>query len=231
MVIAQDPLSILLWNIGHAFCHQLPDRSLFFSGFQMPVCARDTGTYLGFLIVFAFWAGLRRYRNGSRPDVIVLASAVIAMLPFILDGVASYIGLYSTNNEIRLFSGLLMGAAMGLVLLSIYPLIVGKKANSLKVFSWKDLIPIYIIVLIVGFLIISFDAGTVMFYVLETLTITGILILLFMAIMTAMSFILQSRGHRSMTSGPIFALMVVGLEVGLITILWFLHDAATGLIG
>ena len=96
----------------------------------MPVCARDTGTYLGFLIVFVFWLGLRRYRNGSKPDALVLASTVIAMLPFFFDGIASYLGIYETNNSIRLFSGLLMGAGMGLVLLSVYPLVAEKAPRA-----------------------------------------------------------------------------------------------------
>jgi uncharacterized membrane protein len=231
MVIAQDPFSSLLWNIGHAFCHQLPERSLFFSGFQMPVCARDTGTYLGFLIVFAFWLGLRRYRNVSRPDALVLISSVAAMLPFLLDGIASYLGLYTTNNTVRLFTGLLMGAAMGLVLLSVFPLIAVKSTEARKAFTRKDLIPIFAMVLAAGILIISMDLGTIEFYALETLSIAGILILLFTAILTLMHFGLRATRFQMVRSSPFIVILAIILETGLISILWYLHDAVTLLMG
>ncbi len=45
-------------------CHQLPERSLFVGGYQMPVCARCTGVMLGYILAvplyikFGFKAGL-----------------------------------------------------------------------------------------------------------------------------------------------------------------------------
>ncbi len=230
MAIALDPFSNLLWNIGYAFCHQLPERSFFYSGFQMPVCARDMGTYLGFLVVFLYWYLLRRYHNGSKPDAIVLAFAAVGMLPFFGDGFASYLGFYSTNNVIRLATGLLMGACMGLILLSVFPQMVVARTSSRKVFMWKDLIPICAAITIIGVLAISLDLGIVMFYVLETLTISGILILLFMAISTLMLFALKgTRFKMAMSRSMLFAYAFV-LEAVLISILWFLHHVIFALI-
>jgi uncharacterized membrane protein len=197
----------------------------------MPVCARDTGTYLGFLIVFAFWLGLRRYRNRSRPDALVLISAVAAMLPFLLDGIASYLGLYTTNNTIRLFTGLLMGTAMSLVLLSVYPLVAIKSTEARRVFTWKDLIPIFAIVLALGLFVISLDLGMIEFYALETLVIAGILILLFMATLTLMHFALRATRFRMIRSSPLFVALAIILEIGLISALWYLHDVVTLLMG
>ncbi len=225
MAIAQDPFSILLWNIGYAFCHQLPERSLFYSGFQMPVCARDMGTYLGFLVVFFFWLAMKRYRSGTRPDKMILVLAAIGMLPYFLDAVASYLGIYTTNNVTRLFTGLFMGASMGLVLLAAFQLIVVKQKTERRTFVWSDLIPIYAIILTVGIFAISFDLGAPMFYVLETLTISGILALLFIAMLTALHFVLRGSRFQAARSGLLLPLAAAVIEVGLIAALWLLHDA------
>ena len=42
--------------MGYGLCHQLPERSFFGGGVQVPVCARDTGIYFGVLISLALIA-------------------------------------------------------------------------------------------------------------------------------------------------------------------------------
>ena len=77
----------------------------------------------------------------------------------------------------------------------------------------------------------SLDLGSTMFYAIETLAIAGILILLFMAILTSMHFLLRGKRHKAIRSSPIFFLLSVALEIGLIAILWLLHDLTSSLIG
>ena len=58
--------SFLHW-LGFGLCHQLPERSFFGGGTQVPVCARDTGIYLGFML--SLIADLARAQGGPPPRV------------------------------------------------------------------------------------------------------------------------------------------------------------------
>ena len=71
-------VSLSTYVMGGVLCHQLPARSFFLWGSQMPVCARCTGIYLGAavsaLVAVAFAARLKpsrpiddgRSRGGAR---------------------------------------------------------------------------------------------------------------------------------------------------------------------
>ena len=39
--------SLIVYDIGSLICHQLQERSFYFAGAQLPVCARCTGLYVG----------------------------------------------------------------------------------------------------------------------------------------------------------------------------------------
>ena len=79
--------------VGFGLCHQLPERSLFSGGYQLPVCARDTGIYAGFLlsmIVIALLERGRRPSELSRTWLLVLGSIFLGTM--VVDGVSSYAG-------------------------------------------------------------------------------------------------------------------------------------------
>jgi uncharacterized membrane protein len=102
--------------LGLGLCHQLPERSFFGGGVQLPVCARDTGIYVGFVISLIVIAALDRgrRRSGMTPWwVLALGGVFVAVMAW--DGVTSYAGWRTTTNEIRLITGLLTGFALPLV--------------------------------------------------------------------------------------------------------------------
>ena len=41
------PLAAVLYAAGALLCHQIPERSFYVAGFQLPVCARCLGLYAG----------------------------------------------------------------------------------------------------------------------------------------------------------------------------------------
>lgn len=108
--------AVLHW-MGYGLCHQLPERSFFGGGVQLPVCARDTGIYIGILVSLALISWLHQ---GSRPRELPTRSGWIAIALMIatmaLDGGTEYAGLRSTTNELRLITGLLAGFAIGAVI-------------------------------------------------------------------------------------------------------------------
>jgi uncharacterized membrane protein len=102
--------------LGYGLCHQLPERSFFAGGYQLPVCARDAGIYLGFALGLL---GLAVLARGSRPTelprwpVLVLVALFVGAMA--VDGVTSYAGLRTTTNDLRLLTGLLAGWALATI--------------------------------------------------------------------------------------------------------------------
>lgn len=105
--------------IGFAICHQLTERTIAYQGHPLPVCARDTGIYLGFLISFSYLWLTHRRRENLLPSKAVMAGAVLFVGVMGLDGVTSYLGLRTTTNEIRLVTGLLTGFALPVFLFPV----------------------------------------------------------------------------------------------------------------
>jgi len=214
----------LLWNIGFAICHQLPERSFFYGGMQIPVCARDMGTYLGFLVVVLFWLLGKRYLRGGLPDAWVLAVAAICSCLYIFDALSSYSGLVETTNGLRLATGLIMGAATGILLLTVIS-IMALEGNKERVFQWKDLVPIFSVIAVIGAVLYFLDLGAAMFYVVETTVILGLLLLEFTLILLLISILankkLIQRRDRTMVM-----LSAAGVVAVLLIVFWLLHHAA-----
>ena len=108
--------SFLHW-LGFGLCHQLPERSFFGGGVQAPVCARDTGIYIGFLVSLALISFLHRSRRPrgfpAVPGWIAIGLMIAAMG---WDGVSSYAGFRTTTNDLRLLTGLAAGFAIAAIL-------------------------------------------------------------------------------------------------------------------
>ena len=103
----------LMW-LGFGLCHQLPERSLFGGVYQVPVCARDEGIYVGFVVALLLVAFFERggRRSSGSPPWWVLLTLVGFLVVMALDGLSSYAGLRATSNEIRLMTGLMAGVAI-----------------------------------------------------------------------------------------------------------------------
>jgi uncharacterized membrane protein len=85
----------------------------------LPICARDTGIYLGFFISFLFLWFTYRKRENELPSRGVLIAVFLAIGALVTDGVLSYLGLRETTNTIRLLTGLMSGFALPLLLFPV----------------------------------------------------------------------------------------------------------------
>lgn len=106
--------------LGYGLCHQLPARSFFAGGLQLPVCARDTGIYIGFVVSILVMAALDRGRRRTgMPPAWILALGFAALVVMGWDGISSYAGFRATTNVIRLATGLGTGFALALVIVPL----------------------------------------------------------------------------------------------------------------
>lgn len=117
-------LGSILRSIGFGLCHQSPARSFFSGGVQVPVCARDTGIYMGFVLSLVLLAILARgSRPSGAPRRLVLAVVVVFVGIMAWDGVSSYAGWRSTGNDLRLLTGLFAGSGLAVV---VFPMVNGQ---------------------------------------------------------------------------------------------------------
>lgn len=93
-------LSAFLYLFFSPICHQIPERSFFVFGHQLPVCARCAGIYAGAL-VGSFFA------REKSPSPLFLVAAVT---PLVIDGGTQLFWRESTNT-LRLITGAIAGAA------------------------------------------------------------------------------------------------------------------------
>jgi len=111
--------SILMF-LGSTVCHQLPERSYIFDGFQMPLCARCIGIHFGFVLSTLFFlTGSRRFASGL-PGVkqMIVLGAIMSF--FLIDAGLSYSGISTSDNLRRTLSGLSLGVPFPFVM---YPLL------------------------------------------------------------------------------------------------------------
>jgi len=111
-----------IFAIGSVICHQLPDRSFFVDGRQLPVCARCTGLYLGAGVGFAAWLAVRIGR-GWRPLSMhprrALTLVVIAAAPTIVSFTSGLIGFWDGSNVTRAALALPLGLTAGAVVAAV----------------------------------------------------------------------------------------------------------------
>lgn len=136
--------------MGLGLCHQLPERSFFGGGIQVPVCARDTGIYLGFVAAFILLAIVHRgRRTRGFPGLHVWVVMGVFLAAMAWDGFSSYLGFRETTNTLRLLTGLGVGISVAAV---IYPMLqdeLWRTADSSAVLdpvwrfvTWLALLPV-----------------------------------------------------------------------------------------
>ena len=86
---------IKLMNIGSRLgCHQMPERSFFYKGYQFPVCARCTGLIIGYLLgVLIYFLKVLNWKI-----------AIILCIPLVLDGGSQYLNWRISNQVLRLIT-------------------------------------------------------------------------------------------------------------------------------
>lgn len=160
------------YKIGFAVCQQLPERTIHINGLKMPVDARETGIFIGFLITLVFLSiAYAKAQELPPKHVLVLGGLFTALL--VIDGLTSYAGLRQTTNNIRLFTGLSVGSFLALILYPVYNETKMGTLNKKVISSMKSQI------LLLAFLVLAFviiiAKLSVLVFILPTLIIIGII--------------------------------------------------------
>lgn len=173
----------LLRLFGFGLCHQLADRSFFGGGVQVPVCVRDTGIYVGFIVSLALVAVLQKRPTGFPPRwvSVVLAGFVLLMA---VDGITSYTGIRETSNAARLVTGLLAGYAMGALAVPLINDQLWRTSSSARVLGTTRSFVLWLASVPVAFVLLWFGGSilgaayplAVVLAVLATLTSVNLII-------------------------------------------------------
>jgi uncharacterized membrane protein len=142
-------------------CAQAGSHSFFPAGQQLPLCARNTGIYLGFASATTVLLASRRLRADSFPSapiMLVLGGAVALMG---VDGVNSLLldlrlpHLYQPHNLLRLATGLGTGVAMAAFLIPVANGLLWREESEQSSFGRFGQLAVMAPVLLLAFLAVG----------------------------------------------------------------------------
>lgn len=109
----------MLFFLGGGLCHQKVERTFSIDAFNMPVCSRCTGIYIGVFLSLLLMVLIERRIKGELPSQKTVMAAVGVFLIMGAEVMFSMFGLIESSNIIRLATGILTGWFMALLLFPI----------------------------------------------------------------------------------------------------------------
>lgn len=228
-VLAPDGVLTKADVIAAAVCHRIPSHSFFIEEHQLPLCQRCTGTFPGALTGLLIQWGVWRRRRAQRfPRWQMLAVLVGFAGIWALDGFNSYTTMltgraegllgYAPQPWLRLFSGVLMGMGMSVILVPAFNQIMwgdGEAAPTLR--SWSELAFLVVVELAMGGVIYLLEPA--LLYPVALYSVAGV-VAMFICL-GAMLFVMAVGRDSVLTGwrqawlplvwGFVFALIVVGV--------------------
>jgi len=216
-------------------CHQMPERSFYLNGRQLPLCARCTGTYMGMFIGLASLGLILRRGKASRlPPVSFLAVLGGFYLLWAIDGLNSYLSLfpglphlYEPRNWLRLVTGTLNGLALSNILYPIFNFIVWADPPEISALQYPmDLLSMLIWAGVVVFFILI--GPPFLLYPVAFLT-AGTALLTLTLINTLLAVIVLRQEAQAVTILDLLLPLAIGLAAALLelTLLGLFRDFAT----
>ena len=131
-----DLFLAFVYATGSVICHQLPERSFFLDGRQLPVCARCTGLYLSGAAGFVGWLLWKAAQGGRRiatprrkvrvvgapvvlPPRAALGIVIVAAVPTALSYATGIIGVWDGSNVTRALLAVPLGVTAGAVVAAV----------------------------------------------------------------------------------------------------------------
>jgi uncharacterized membrane protein len=107
----------IVYGFGSLICHQIPERSFHLADFQLPVCARCFGIYIGASAgaAHAWMRTTTSHRTVSRAPWVSWRLAILAACPTLLTVALETAGAWYPSNLTRALAGAPLGVLAGLV--------------------------------------------------------------------------------------------------------------------
>jgi uncharacterized membrane protein len=218
-------------------CAQLPTHSFYPGGQRLPLCARNTGIYLGFMLCIAVQFARGRGRAVGLPRgwvAVVLLGGIVLMG---IDGFNSLFldlhlpHLYQPNNFLRLATGLLTGTAMASFLLPVANGVLWREGDERTLYPSLRKLVWMLPVLLLAFLAVASTTAWLL-YPIALISTAGVVLALSLINLTFMLAITGKveRFGRAIQAAPIFTLAAT-LAVGELIGLFFLNHAVLQTIG
>ncbi len=206
----------ILMFLGSTVCHQLEERSYFFDGVQMPLCARCIGIHFGFVLSMTYLLlGPKRLaaKLPSTRQLVVLASI---MAFFLIDSGLSYSGISPSDNLRRTLSGLALGVPLPFVLVPMLNLLSGRSNSSKGVFDatrdWLFLPAVFVIGFVAIVMAENFGA---LFYPVSLIGVLGVFVFFTSVLSVIVLIALEKHPMPSQSKIALAAGIAVTLLFGL----------------
>lgn len=139
------PLNWKMYAAVHGVCAQIHNVSL--GGEQLPLCARNTGIYSGFLLTMIYLLLLGRGRAAKLPPPAIIAALALLVVVMAIDGFNSMFvdlflpHLYTPRNDLRTLTGIGMGTGMAVMMILILNMSLRRDADMEQrvIGNWREL--------------------------------------------------------------------------------------------
>jgi uncharacterized membrane protein len=214
--------------IGYAVCHRIGERSFHIGSYQLPLCARCSGMYLGAGtgLVFQSIIGWKRLKI---PHWSIIVLLVVFVAAFGIDGSNSYLyllkqvspgilpnipNIYIPNNTLRLLTGSGMGLGMAAMLFPAYNQTVWADGEDKPAIpGWKAfglLLGIQII-----FDLLVFTESPIVLYPLAIISALGVWLLLTM-VYSMVWVLIMGQDNKFTKLRQLWLSLLAGLTIAMI---------------
>ncbi len=200
----------MLEFIASFVCHQVPERTLTIGGDLLPLCARCTGIYSGFLIGVVFQIIDRRKVN-RLPSIWITTVTIVLILALISEALGEKLRLWELPSEGRLLLGLFCGSALSVALFPLFNYFLQKDGTNEASIGSRS----YVALLVFVSLFFGLHYVSSSFFVLSSFSVVGILVCYAATNMTIAGMVVNwKRRELNLRSTLVITSLVLTMFIG-----------------